>query len=94
MLDEHVGHADLELPQLGHLALDIPRDEVAPPGRSGNSNRPLSPARLSCHDLRGTERRCRNCFYDPLLNTASTNRLFVAVELEVLGRPGWTTQRG
>lgn len=29
MLDEDVGHADLELFQLWHLAFDLIRDEVA-----------------------------------------------------------------
>lgn len=53
MLEEHVGHADLELSQLGHLAFDIPRDEMAPSRRGRDGDRALGPAGLARHYLQG-----------------------------------------
>ena len=51
MLEEHVGHADLELSQLGHLALDLPCYHMAPSRGARDGDRFLSPAGLTCHDL-------------------------------------------
>lgn len=57
MLEEDVGHPDLELPQLGHLPHDLARDKVASPGRSGDGDRSLSPGLFPALNLQGKVRR-------------------------------------
>lgn len=52
VLEKHVGHANLELPELGHLPNDLACDEMASPRRRRNGDGSLSPGRLASHDLR------------------------------------------
>lgn len=57
VLEENVGHPDLEFPELGHLPNDLAGYEVTPSRRSGDGHRSLSPRLLPCLNLQGTQTR-------------------------------------